>query len=138
VLIVLRDECQPSFNRPLEFRASEPQINLEELDKGDRVGPSVFVNTRVDVFDIIFVAVIEVKVDQSDLLLQDEWMEAIAWKVFKGSNVLLIHSIITSRLISSRESLYIVQDDHDRANGEFCTAFVVHTVQGYCMHSGTV
>jgi len=57
------------------------------------------------------------EVDKSDLLLQDEWMEAIADRLSseEGVNVLLIHSAITSRLVSSRELLYIVQDDHDRA-----------------------
>jgi len=54
--------------------------------------------------------------------VEDEWMEmeAIAHRLSRevGVNVLLIHSIITSRSFSSRKSLYIVQDDHDRANGK--------------------
>jgi len=46
--------------------------------------------------------------------------EAIAHRLSRevGVNVLLIHSIITSRSFSSRKSLYIVQDDHDRSNGK--------------------
>jgi len=86
------------------------------------------------------------EIEQSDLLLDyfktNGWKQSLIDFQVKQRG-LLIHSVITSRLVSSRESLYIVQDDHDRAvrvmeNAEFCTAFVVHSVQGYCMHSGTV
>jgi len=72
-------------------------------------------STRV-VFNVIFVVAIEVKVifwlTTSRRVDGDE---AIAHRLSSEAvNVLLIHSIIASRLVSSRELLYIVQDDHDR------------------------
>jgi len=59
----------------------------------------------------------------------------VSLEAFKGSNVLLIHSVITSRLVSSRESLYIVQDDHDRANGANSAPLVWYM---YCVEVANV
>ena len=62
---------------------------------------------------VIFWLTTSRRVDGSNRL-----MEAIAHRLSSEEvNVvwLLIHSVIASRLVSSREFLYIVQDDHDRA-----------------------